>query len=114
MSLTYAFIALVSIGNSMHSYDEYVFLNLYRTEVRSYIMDGVTGETRHGYLNRSGDFVSEGVAQDKSKNKHEHYMHWADVYNIAWCRDELLYEFKSGMLVPGKVAFVKLRTLINE
>lgn len=97
----YTLLIVIMIAcNSYQSsgYDSYSYLMLYRTEVKGYIMDGVTCNIRKGYINRWGDFVPESTLVDDGR-----YEFWSDVYNQPFYRDELLYEFKSGMLIPGKL-----------
>lgn len=88
------------VSNSYQSpnHDGFCYLMLYRTEAKAYIMDGVTADVRKGYINRWGDFISEGSLRPDGR-----YEFFNDVYNQPWGSDELLYEFKSGMLIPGRL-----------
>jgi hypothetical protein len=82
--------------------DPYVFLRLPRTNVRCYCDDGVRSAVHMGYINRFGDFRADPSLKDPIEPTNSNYAF--DVYSRSWSRHEKVYEFRSGMLVPGILA----------
>lgn len=104
--------------------DDFVMLEAATTPAKLLINDSKSLQVQVGYINPSGQFVSEGViaktpiiwenpasnsatsmelnaaSSNFSKQKLSIYK---DVINQQWRRNEKLYEYRSGMLIPGQI-----------
>ncbi|MFT3882649.1 MAG: hypothetical protein QM703_23730 [Gemmatales bacterium] len=101
--LTPAVYSLLLLCGFEQPKDDYVYLSLLRTSSRMYVMEGISAEVREGYLNRYGVFISESKALITSTDPKAQSFFWRDVYNTSWFNNELVYEYRSGMLVPGRL-----------